>query len=446
MNSKGILQNIVPTWTTNKSKMVGSFHIARNVYPLVLFKHRFAIEKRRAERLDSKCSLIVFNLEVYLSKNENENTPPNWISIEDLVKRICSKIRETDAICLHNPNVLLVLLPDTDHRGSENVCRNLVEQMMFIRQEYCKTNDLTHDEFEITILTYPVNNIDAKLSNGPEGALSKQEKMAAEEKSPEVPISNSVKFSDNHVDNLNICIRTSAISSDVHEILNTYYWDLQTVSSYKLLIENALKRAVDVLGASISLILYSPVMMITALLIKATSYGPILFRQRRLGEKGKEFTFLKFRSMYHNSEDSTHRDYVRKLVRGENEATNTRTQDDPIYKMEGDTRITPIGKFMRKTSIDELPQLWNVLKGEMSLVGPRPPIPYEVKNYRNWHYRRILEMKPGLTGLWQISGRSRTTFKEMVRLDINYAKNWSLFLDLKILLKTIKVVFKAEGM
>ena len=113
--------------------------------------------------------------------------------------------------------------------------------------------------------------------------------------------------------------------------------------------------------------------------------------------------------------------------------------------MECDTRITPIGKFIRKTSIDELPQLWNVLKGEMSLVGPRPPIPYEVKNYRSWHYRRILEMKPGLTGLWQVSGRSRTTFKEMVRLDVNYAKNWSLFLDLKILLKTIKVVFEADG-
>jgi len=446
MNSKDILQNIVPSWAINESEMARSFHIARNVYSLVLFKHRFAIEKRRAERLDSKLSLIVVNLEVYLSKNENENTPPNWRSIEYLVKSIYSKIRETDAICIHNPNVLLVLLPDTDHRGAENVCRNLVEHMMSIRQEYCKTNNQTHDEFKISILTYPENNIDEKLSNGSEGTLSTQGKRAAEEKPPEAPTSNSVRLSDNHLDNLNLCIRTNAISSDVHEILKTYYWDLQTVSSYKLLIENALKRAVDVVGASISLILYSPVMMITALLIKATSHGPILFRQRRLGEKGKEFTFLKFRSMYHNSEDSTHRDYVRKLVVGENEAINTRTQDDPNYKMECDKRITPIGKFIRKTSIDELPQLWNVMKGEMSLVGPRPPIPYEVKNYQSWHYRRILEIKPGITGLWQVSGRNRTTFKEMVRLDINYASNWSLFLDLKILLKTIKVVLKAEGM
>ena len=120
-------------------------------------------------------------------------------------------------------------------------------------------------------------------------------------------------------------------------------------------------------------------------------------------------------------------------------------EDKPVYKITNDPRITPIGNFLRKTSIDELPQLWNVLKGEMSLVGPRPPIPYEVEEYQVWHYRRLLEAKPGITGLWQVSGRNKTTFDEMVRLDLKYSRNWTFGLDLKILFKTIKVMFTKEG-
>ena len=145
--------------------------------------------------------------------------------------------------------------------------------------------------------------------------------------------------------------------------------------------------------------------------------------------------------MFINIEDRMHRDYVTKLIQGEKDQINHGTNKKPFYKIKDDPRITPFGRFLRKASLDELPQFFNVLKGEMSLVGPRPPIPYEVKQYQIWHFRRILEVKPGITGLWQVSGRNQTTFDEMVRMDIKYAENWSLFMDLSILFKTVKAVF-----
>jgi lipopolysaccharide/colanic/teichoic acid biosynthesis glycosyltransferase len=193
------------------------------------------------------------------------------------------------------------------------------------------------------------------------------------------------------------------------------------------------------------LALFAPLMIIIGVLIKATSSGPILYKQRRLGYMGQPFMFLKFRSMYHNCDENLHQEYVKKLVKGKTHEINNGSAENPFYKITNDPRITPLGSFLRKTSIDELPQFWNVLKGEMSLVGPRPAIPYEVEEYQNWHYRRILEIKPGMTGLWQVSGRSRTTFDEMVRLDIQYARNWSIALDIKILFKTIREVFSADG-
>jgi lipopolysaccharide/colanic/teichoic acid biosynthesis glycosyltransferase len=149
--------------------------------------------------------------------------------------------------------------------------------------------------------------------------------------------------------------------------------------------------------------------------------------------------------MYFDSEDRIHQEYVTKLIRGDNSDVNNGSHESPYYKMKSDPRVTAVGKFIRRTGLDELPQLWNVIKGDMSLVGPRPPIPYEVKEYQNWHYRRVLEAKPGITGLWQVSGRNTTTFDDMVRLDIFYTQNWSLALDCKILAETFKTIFKAEG-
>ena len=210
-------------------------------------------------------------------------------------------------------------------------------------------------------------------------------------------------------------------------------------------LQMALKRVIDILGALVGLILFSPIMLATAIAIKMTSPGPIIFKQRRFGKKGARFQFYKFRSMYWNTDDQIHREYVTNLIKGNLDKINQGNKVVPLFKMVSDSRVTRVGKIIRRTSIDELPQFFNVLKGEMSMVGPRPPLPYEVEKYEPWHLRRILEVKPGVTGLWQVSGRSRTSFDEMVRLDLRYARNWSLWLDLKILLKTAKAVFSRKG-
>ena len=171
-------------------------------------------------------------------------------------------------------------------------------------------------------------------------------------------------------------------------------------------------------NATTGLILFSPIMFLTTAAVKVTSEGPIIFSQSRLGMKGIRFPFYKFRSMYWNIDDWIHREYVTNLIKSNHEKINQGDEETPLYKMKSDSRVTPVGKIIRKTSIDELPQFFNVLKGEMSLVGPRPPIPYEVEKYEPWHLRRILEVKPGITGIWQVDGRSSTSFNDMVRMDL----------------------------
>ncbi|MGH8613179.1 MAG: exopolysaccharide biosynthesis polyprenyl glycosylphosphotransferase [Gammaproteobacteria bacterium] len=207
-----------------------------------------------------------------------------------------------------------------------------------------------------------------------------------------------------------------------------------------------LKRSVDIVGALFAILLSSPFLLITALVIKLNSPGPVIFKQVRLGRKGVPFTFYKFRSMYRDADDRIHREYIARFINGRNEETkNDEDMEKPLYKIKSDPRVTRIGRIIRTTSIDELPQLFNVLKGDMSLVGPRPPLPYEAEQYQSWHLRRILEMKPGITGLWQVEGRSKTSFDDMVRLDLRYIRNWSIMFDLKILIKTVKVVIQSTG-
>ncbi|NIM97350.1 MAG: exopolysaccharide biosynthesis polyprenyl glycosylphosphotransferase [candidate division Zixibacteria bacterium] len=211
------------------------------------------------------------------------------------------------------------------------------------------------------------------------------------------------------------------------------------------LLKRLAKRILDIVASILGIIITSPLMFLIAVLIKLISPGPVLFRQQRVGFMGRRFTFLKFRSMIVNADQTVHKNYVTELIIGQYGKINHGTKANPLYKMNDDPRITPIGRFLRKSSLDELPQLFNILKGEMSLVGPRPPIPYEVEQYKLWHSGRVLEVKPGLTGLWQISGRSRTSFDDMVRLDLHYADNCSLWLDIKIILKTFRAIFSTEG-
>lgn len=207
----------------------------------------------------------------------------------------------------------------------------------------------------------------------------------------------------------------------------------------------AIKRGIDILGSGILLLLFSPVLAAIALVIKLNSKGPIIFRQERVGQFGKGFRCLKFRTMYTNNDSKIHRDYVQRLIAGKVEKENWSETEPAVYKITDDPRVTPIGRFLRRTSLDEVPQFWNVLRGEMSLVGPRPPLPYEFEVYDFWHRRRVLEVKPGVTGLWQVTGRSRTSFDDMVRLDLHYSQGWSLWLDVKILLATPFAVLKGNG-
>ncbi len=205
------------------------------------------------------------------------------------------------------------------------------------------------------------------------------------------------------------------------------------------------KRMMDVVGSALALVFFLPAFLAIACAIKATSKGPIFFRQRRIGQRGKSFVFLKFRSMHVNNDAAIHKEYVQKLIAGKAEKQPSAENRDGVYKLTQDPRITKIGAFLRKTSLDELPQFVNVLKGEMSLVGPRPPVPYEVEAYDIWHRRRLLEAKPGITGLWQVSGRSRVKFDDMVRLDLRYARTWSPWTDVKILLRTPGAVVLGNG-
>lgn len=211
------------------------------------------------------------------------------------------------------------------------------------------------------------------------------------------------------------------------------HWPLRT----------ALKRALDIVGSVAILVVLTPVFLIIAVLIKLTSPGPVFFRQKRVGQSAKPFTMLKFRSMHVNNDDAIHQQYVSWFIKSSSQQPSA--GQPGVFKLAHDPRITPIGHFIRKTSIDEFPQFWNVLMGEMSLVGPRPPLPYEVEQYKAWHCRRVLEAKPGITGLWQVTGRSRTTFDEMVRLDLRYAKSHSLWTDIKILLATPRAVISGKG-
>jgi lipopolysaccharide/colanic/teichoic acid biosynthesis glycosyltransferase len=289
--------------------------------------------------------------------------------------------RETDIIGHVGNGLIAVLCPDTDEQGINAYIR--------------KVEDLAPERrYETEAATYP----DQLFESLSQGGKSK-------------PTLHQI------------------ISSDSHHRRHGY----------------RLKRSLDILGAGLLILLLSPLMLLVAVLVAATSRGPIIFKQMRLGTGGKPFAFYKFRSMVVNMDDSIHRQFVTDLIKGEINGESQSADGSPVYKIRSDPRVTWIGRIIRKTSIDELPQLFNVLKGDMSLVGPRPPIPYEAEIYEAWHLRRILSAKPGITGLWQVQARSTVTFNEMVRLDLRYIRECSLLLDLKILFKTVGVVLRCDG-
>jgi lipopolysaccharide/colanic/teichoic acid biosynthesis glycosyltransferase len=205
---------------------------------------------------------------------------------------------------------------------------------------------------------------------------------------------------------------------------------------------NALRRCLDVIFALALILLLGPLLIGVALAVRLDSRGPALFRQRRVGHTEREFTLFKFRSMRVDADPRGHQEYVTALIKGE--GSKPAGGSENLYKLAVDNRITPVGRWIRRWSLDELPQLFNVVRGDMTLVGPRPAIPYEVSEYPAW-YRKRFSVKPGLTGYWQVSGRNERTYEEMVRLDIEYVERRSIGLDLSILLKTPWVVLSRKG-
>jgi len=205
------------------------------------------------------------------------------------------------------------------------------------------------------------------------------------------------------------------------------------------------KRLVDIAGSALALIVLSPLFWLIAFAIKISSKGPIFFSQTRIGQHGKPFILMKFRTMYTDIDRGVHKEFVTKLIANKTKIESPAPEGAPVYKLTNDNRITRVGRFLRRTSMDELPQFLNVLRGEMSLVGPRPAVRYEVAVYETWHRRRVLEFKPGITGLWQVSARSQVKFDDMVRLDLRYARSWSPWLDLKILIMTPIAVLRGTG-
>jgi lipopolysaccharide/colanic/teichoic acid biosynthesis glycosyltransferase len=209
-------------------------------------------------------------------------------------------------------------------------------------------------------------------------------------------------------------------------------------------IESITRRCLDLLAGSLLILLTAPLMLVIALAIRLDSPGPSLVRQRRVGYRRREFTLFKFRSMRLDADPRGHQEYVTALIKGSDEGEAPGGGCKNLYKLAVDNRITPVGRWIRKWSLDELPQLFNVVLGHMTLVGPRPAIPYEVAEYPAWYLERF-SVKPGLTGYWQVSGRSERTYEEMVRLDIEYAERRSLGLDLSILIKTPWIVLTRKG-
>jgi len=357
----------------------------RSLVPEEMFTRALSLERKRSQRSRQRFVLMLVDTGSLLQGNQRE------VVLSAITKAIATSTRETDLWGWYKKDVVVgVVCTEIGEAGMESILSAL-----HTRVTEAIRNDLTLEQMNVIHISFHVFPDDLDLEHGTRPADTKLY--------PDLkPRDNATKFS------------------------------------------LAIKRAIDIVGSSIALLLLAPVFIVIAVGIKLTSKGPILFKQQRLGRYGAIFTFLKFRSMSFQSDAKIHREYVRQLILAK-AADPQGEKSGEVYKLKDDPRVTRIGKFLRKTSLDELPQFLNVLKGEMSLVGPRPPIPYEVESYDIWHRRRFLETKPGITGLWQVEGRSRVKFDDMVRLDLKYARIWSPWLDIKILLRTPKAVLRGDG-
>jgi lipopolysaccharide/colanic/teichoic acid biosynthesis glycosyltransferase len=348
------------------------------------FHALLARERGRADRNGNRFSLIIF---------KTANLPPGVAIQRRLQLSLGSRLRDTDEFGWYDDQHLGAIIPyasgQSARRIAEGICRNM---------------SLPSNNETFVVYTYPENwFVDQRSDLSLELDLFAQTAPSTSKQSAESPVGS----------------RPNGMESQ------------QEGTGYKAILYRPLpiwKRSLDLAASLTTLIMLFPLFLFAVILIKLVSPGPILFRQERIGYMGRAFTLFKFRTMEVSSDNSTHVRYMRKLIVKDSESL-------PMKKLENSPSIIPYGRLLRASCIDELPQLFNVLRGEMSMVGPRPCLPYEADEYQRWHARRF-DSVPGMTGLWQVKGKNRTTFKEMIRLDINYTQNLSLWLDLKIILLT----------
>lgn len=287
------------------------------------------------------------------------------------------------------------------------------------------------------------------------GTLSQMKEIVEKENVEEIIIAVSNVSYQELIDIVDLAKQTSAVvkvSSELYGVIPNKVWIEQyaevpvitMMQNHKNTLFMIYKRILDISLSLIGILLLAVPFVVIALLIKMTSKGPVFFRQTRIGKDGKPFELFKFRTMYVNNDDTIHREFTKNFIRESKQMSVNANGKLEVKKIVNDPRITPIGRFLRKTSIDELPQLFNVLKGDMSLVGPRPCLPYEWEEYETWHRRR-LSVLPGCTGLWQVSGRSAVGFNDMVILDLFYIDNMSPIFDFKLILKTFPVMLFSKG-
>ncbi|MGB8112966.1 MAG: sugar transferase [Candidatus Sulfotelmatobacter sp.] len=347
------------------------------------FCRMIALERKRSERSRTPFLLMLVDIGQSLRSHKNAKT------VENILAAVSASSRETDVTGWYEEHSIIGVM-FTEISGDD---RSAIINTLIARVSEVLRSNLTSEQFDQVNLSFHIFPDDWNQGDGPRPGKA------------------------------------------------MLYPDLVARDDAKKSLR-AIKRAIDILGSVAALLFLAPVFLIVAIAIKTTSKGPVFFHQHRSGQFGISFRMLKFRSMYANSNSNPHKEYVRRLIAGVADKHPSNGDGRGVYKLTRDPRITAVGTFLRRTSLDELPQLINVLKGDMSLVGPRPPIDYEVERYELWHRRRLLEVKPGITGLWQVGGRNRIGFDEMVRLDLQYAQSWSPWLDLKILLRTPKAVIE----
>ena len=347
------------------------------------FKRILALERKRADR--SKRSFALVTLDVEGLKTEGKNLDPVLTDMAFTALSNC--LRETDVIGWHTKDSIFgVILTEFGDYSLEKVVDSI----------WSKVEKELKDVFEEEI--YGKMKLEVHIYPASKKDISS--------------------------DSFNRVFYPEILSTNLHYKTSAFA-----------------KRVLDLTVSLLMFPFLAPIMVFIGILVKLTSKGPAFHTQVRQGQLNKQFTLYKFRSMYQGASTESHEAYVDQFIKGNSEGL----ADNGVFKMTSDNRITPVGKFLRKLSLDELPQFINVLKGDISLVGPRPPLPYEVDKYDVWHKARVLEVKPGLTGLWQVETRNQTTFDDMVRMDLRYARGWSIWKDIKLILKTPWAMFKGHG-